>query len=189
MNGKLILDNGLEIEIENFSILDDIHTGRVTKLPSDMSSMAGVALDYIEHYLEEEKKVHTDRYPDVNKEKFWINHTECNFYDKDADKKCLVYGYDKCCRTRASKCKYAKMQAMEKKKAMADSINFRWHKKDGYGTIEFKEGYTEYANVKLDVEKHEFDYLYQIFKRKSEMLNEYYGTIACNSVYYYEQDY
>lgn len=103
---------------------------------------------------------------------YFINYWDCDFYDEKAERKCLAYDYMDCNNTRAHRCKYAKMQAMEKNKGIASKINFRWRGDEGI--MEFKEGYTDYAVVKFrGLLKYEFEFLFKLFQEKSILCDEY----------------
>lgn len=141
-------------------------------------------------FLENEKRIHKDRYSDVNRKIFWIQYHTCNFYDKNAERKCLAYDYEDCNQTRANRCKYAKMQAMEKRSGMAKHISFRWAIQSKYGIIEFEEGYTPYARVELhDIDEEAFYFMYTVFKNKSQMTDEYGQPFNEDCVVFYRDNY
>lgn len=139
---------------------------------SSMEKMRKTILDECDRVLEREARIHKDRLEDRNRDMYWTNYDYCEFYDKS--KGCLAYGYEDCNNTRAHRCKYAKMQAMEKHKGIATSVIFRWAIKSEYGTIEFKEPYLTYAQVQFNnITEYEFNYLYHIFKEKGVLTDEY----------------
>lgn len=155
-----------------------------------LQELCGAIKTECDTFLENEKRIHKDRYPDVDRKIFWINYLHCNFYDKNAERKCLVYDYEDCNQTRANRCKYAKMQAMEKRKGMAEHISFRWATKSKYGIIEFEEGYTPYARVELhDIDEDAFYFMYRIFKNKSQMTDQYGQPLGHDCVMFYRDNY
>lgn len=121
--------------------------------------------------------------------KFWIQYDTCEFYDKNAERKCLAYDYRDCNQDMADRCKYAKMQSMSRHKGMADKITFRWHKKSKFGTIELGEVYTEYANIKLNIDRHTFRFIYETFKEESKFLDDYSQPLKNSIVTWYEENY
>ena len=121
--------------------------------------------------------------------KFWIQYDTCKFYDKNAERKCLAYDYPDCNQDMADKCKYAKMQSMSKHKGMANEVIFRWRKKSKFGTIELCEVYTEYANIKLDVDRRTFRFIYETFKDKSKSLDEHGQSLGKHIVTWYEENF
>lgn len=146
-------------------------------------------LDECNRVLEREAQIHKDRLEDRNRDMYWTNFDNCDFYDKS--KGCLVYGYNDCNNTRAHRCKYAKMQSMEKSKGIATSVAFRWAVKSEYGTIEFNEGYLTHASLRInDISEYEFKFLYNLFKEKGVLTSEY-GELLSSSYYveYYRDNY
>lgn len=126
---------------------------------------------------------------DKDNGKFWIEYNTCKFYDENAERKCLAYDYRDCNQDMADRCKYAKMQSMSKHKGMANEVIFRWRKKSKFGTIELGEAYTEYANVKLNIDRRTFRFIYETFKDKSKSLDEYGQSLGKHIVAWHEENY
>lgn len=132
-------------------------------------------LKFASLYLDEEERIHGEnKYEgEVNRDMYHINFNQCNFYDEKAERKCLAYDYEDCNNTRAHKCKYAKMQAMEKHEGIATEIEFRWHQKGQYGEINFNDRYLTHARLRLDMTKPEFDYMVHLIKEKGILTDEH----------------
>lgn len=152
------------------------------------SDMRNQILDKCNEFLEEEDKIHKDKYPEVKRDIFWTNYWDCNFYDEKAVNKCLAYGYPDCNNTRAHNCKYAKMQDMERKEGVLNEIQFRWAKKSKKGVIYFEEGYTRYGRAELNVDKLHFKFIYELFNKHCNITDEYGGKLKRTIISYYEDE-
>lgn len=163
-------------------------TARTLNLSSGKLILRGNGGEFDVNIIGFEDNKILDEEIDEDNGKFWIEYNTCKFYDKNAERKCLAYDYRDCNQDMANRCKYAKMQSMSKHKGMADKIIFRWHKKSKFGTIELAEVYTKYANVKLNIDRHTFRFMYETFKEESKCLDEYGQPLKNSIVTWYDED-